>query len=167
MTGRPHSYGCGFLGVIEGLLRCFRMQQVSLCFLFMSNRYNYSAMKKLFLFAVLMLSLASCMTLPERFDSFVSEVESNYETYSDVDWKAIEQKYAEFEAEYIEKYDQLNEEEKVFMKKRMGSYDAILVKASIKNATEGIGRFLKGAGDYVEGLIEGLLPSNDSTAVSE
>lgn len=124
-------------------------------------------MKKLFLFAAMMLCLSSCKSLPERFNSFVSEVEANYEAYSEVDWKAIEQKYAEFEMEYISQYDKLNDEEKAFMKKRMGSYDAVLTKVSIKNAADGVGRFFKDAGDYVEGLIEGFVSSSDSTEVSE
>lgn len=168
MTGKPHSFGCGLSCCSYGCLPIPQNATIkSALSFFMSNSLIYSAMKKLFLFAVLMLSLASCKTLTERFDSFVTEVETNYETYSDVDWKAIEQKYAEFENEYISQYDKLNEEEKAFFKKRMGAFDAVLTKVSIKNAAKGVERFFKDAGDYVEGLIEGFVSSSDSTVVSE
>lgn len=124
-------------------------------------------MKRLFFFTLVALCLSSCKSLPERFESFISEVETEYETYTELDWDIITQKYAAFEAEYAEQYDKLGAEEKAQMKKGFGRFDAIITKSAIKNTADGISRFFENAGDYVDGLIEGLMPSNDSTKVSE
>ena len=114
-------------------------------------------MRKLFTVALLMVLCVSCKSLPERFNEFVSEVEINCETYSDVDWKVIEQKHAQFEAEYVEQYDNLSSVQKDLMKKNFGRYDAIVAKSAISGAFKDVKRMFEGAGEYIEGLIDGLM----------
>ena len=112
-------------------------------------------------FAVLL--FASCVSLPERFDSFVTEVEANYESYSDADWLVADGKCAEFKAEYVKRYDKLNEAERDAMSKCFGRYDAVVAKAKIKSAADGVKRFFDDATKYIEGLVEGV--TKDTTDV--
>ena len=113
-------------------------------------------MKKLFVMALAVLLFASCKSLPERFDSFVTNVETNYESYSDADWAAKDQKFASFKNEYAKCYDELSAGENAVMLKCIARYEAVVAKTKIKSAASGVKRFLEGAGEYVEGLVEGV-----------
>lgn len=113
-------------------------------------------MKKLFVLLFVVFSLASCKSLPERFEEFVSEVEANYAEYSEMDWMVKDQKCAEFKAEFVKKYDSLNPYEKEYMNKAFGRYDAAVTKAKVKEKADGVKRFIEGAGHYIEGLVEGV-----------
>lgn len=120
---------------------------------------------KLFALSLAALLLVSCKSLPEKFEEFVSEVEMNYEAYSDVDWMVMDQKCAEFKQQFIGKYDSLSQFEKEYMNKAFGRYDAVVVKAKAKGAASSVKRFFEGAGDYIQGLIEGV--SVKDTVVTE
>ena len=49
------------------------------------------------------------------------------------------------------------------MNKAFGRYDAVIVKAKIKDVADGVKRFFGKAGDYIEGLVDGI--AKDSTSV--
>ena len=123
-------------------------------------------MKKLFVLLLVLFSLVSCKSLPERFEVFVSEVEMNYATYSEVDWVVMDQKCAEFKAEFVEKYDKLSPYEKEYMNKAFGRYDAAVTRSKINEAASGVKRFIEGAGHYLEGLVEGI-SGVDTTATNK
>ena len=53
-------------------------------------------MKKLIFLIVAVFCLASCRSLPEKIEIFVSDVEANYENYTELDWAEKDQKMAEF-----------------------------------------------------------------------
>ena len=120
-------------------------------------------MKKLFVLVLAALVFASCQSLPEKFEAFVSDVEANYESYSELEWNAVNQKYEEFKMEFVKKYDKLNSAEIEYMNKAFGRYDAVIVKAKIKDVADGVKRFFGKAGDYIEGLVDGI--AKDSTSV--
>lgn len=113
-------------------------------------------MKKLFVLLFVVFSLASCKSLPERFEEFVSDVEANYAEYTEIDWMVKDQECAEFKAEFVKKYDSLNPYEKEYMNKAFGRYDAAVTKSKVKEKADGVKRFIEGAGHYIEGLVEGV-----------
>lgn len=121
-------------------------------------------MKKFFSLAFLLMAVVSCKSLPERFDEFITDVEASYESYTDIEWKVIEQKYAEFEIEFMQKYDNLTAVEKEVMNKCFGRYGAVVTKAKFKSAADGVKRFFESADEYIEGLVEGLT-TTDSLVV--
>ena len=113
-------------------------------------------MKFLFMLAMALLSFTPSNRLVEKFDKFVSEVEANYETYDEADWEKANEKHAEFKAEFNKKYDSMNDEEREAMNKCFGRYDVVVAKVKVKEAATTAKRFLKDAGDYVGGVVQGL-----------
>lgn len=113
-------------------------------------------MKSLIVLLLAVLSFAPSQNLVDKFEKFVSEVEANYETYDEADWEKANEKHAKFKAVFKEKYDSLSEEEREAMNKGFGRYDVVVTKVKVKEATNTAKRFLKDAGGYVEGLVEGL-----------
>ena len=113
-------------------------------------------MKSLIMLVVAMLSFASFQALVERFEKFVTEVEANYETYDEADWERVSEKHAKFKAVFKEKYDSLSDEEREAMNKGFGRYDVVVTKVKVKEAASTAKRFLKDAGEYVEGFIDGM-----------
>lgn len=121
-------------------------------------------MKKLILLIAAVLCLASCKSFPERIEIFVSDVEANYKTYTELDWAAKDQKMAEFKLEYAKKADKMSQYEKDYINKAFGRYDAVVAKAKVGEAVSGVKELLQGAGRYIEGLIEGLGQSDTLAA---
>ena len=121
-------------------------------------------MKKLILLIAAVLCLASCKSLPERIEIFVSDVEANYKTYTELDWAAKDQMMAEFKLEYAKKADKMSQYEKDYINKAFGRYDAVVAKAKVGEAVSGVKELLKGAGRYIEGLVEGLGQSDTLAA---
>ena len=105
---------------------------------------------------VAILSFAPFQALVERFEKFVTEVEANYETYDEDDWEKVSEKHAKFKAAFREKYDILSDEEREAMNKGFGRYDVVVAKVKVKEAASTAKRFLKDAGEYVEGFIDGM-----------
>lgn len=104
--------------------------------------------------------MASCRSLAERVDAFVSDVEANYSTYEEVDWLEKDQKMAEFKLEYAQKAPKLTEEEKDNINKAFGRYDAVVAKSKVDNVVNGVKEFFQDAGRYIEGLVEGMSKSD-------
>lgn len=121
-------------------------------------------MKKLILLIAAVMCLASCKNFPERVEIFVSDVEANYKTYTDLDWAEKDQKMAEFKLEYAKKADKLTQYERDYINKAFGRYDAVVAKAKVGETVSGVKELLKDAGRYIEGLVEGLA-SGDSLKV--
>ena len=117
-------------------------------------------MKKLILLIAAVLGLASCKSLPEKVEIFVSDVEANYKTYTDLDWVAKDQKMAEFKLEYVKKADKLSQYERDYLNKAFGRYDAVVAKAKVGETVSGVKELLKDAGRYIEGLVEGITKSD-------
>ena len=113
-------------------------------------------MKKLILLIAAVLCLASCNSLPERIDAFVSEVEAEYKDYTELDWVEKDQKMAEFKLQYAKKADKMSEYERDYVNKALGRYDAVVAKAKIGDAVSGVKGLIKDAGRYIEGLVEGM-----------
>lgn len=120
-------------------------------------------MKKLILLIAAVMCLASCKSFPERVEIFVSDVEANYKTYTDLDWAEKDQKMAEFKLEYAKKADKLTQYERDYINKAFGRYDAVVAKAKVGETVSGVKELLKDAGRYIEGLVEGITKT-DSTA---
>ncbi len=113
-------------------------------------------MKKLIFLIAAVFCLASCKSLPERIEIFVSDVEANYENYTELDWAEKDQKMAEFKLEYAKKADKLSQYERDYINKAFGRYDAAVAKTKVGEAVSGVKELLKEAGHYIEGLVEGL-----------
>lgn len=113
-------------------------------------------MKKLLLVALILVCAVSCKSYVDRLEGFVSEVEANYAEYTDADWAVMDGKCVEFKSEYAKKYDRLNEYEKEYARKAFNRYDVAVAKSKVGNAVDGAKRFLEGAGQYFEGLVEGV-----------
>lgn len=113
-------------------------------------------MKKLILLIVPMLLLSSCRSFPERVEAFVCGVEEEYKTYTEVDWLEKEQEYAELKMKFVKQADKLNQYERDYINKAFGRYDAIVAKSKIDDTVSGVKRFIKDAGEYIEGLVEGI-----------
>ena len=117
-------------------------------------------MKKLFFLITAVICMASCQSLAETVDAFVSDVEANYSTYEEVDWLEKDQKMAEFKLEYAQKAPKLTEEEKDNINKAFGRYDAVVAKSKVDNVVNGVKEFFQDAGRYIEGLVEGMSKSD-------
>lgn len=113
-------------------------------------------MKKLIFLIAAVFCMASCKSLPEKIEIFVSDVETNYKTYTEVDWLEKDQKMAEFKLEYAKKADKLSQYERDYINKAFGRYDAVVAKAKVGEAVSGVKGLIKDAGRYIEGLVEGL-----------
>ena len=113
-------------------------------------------MKKLILLIAAVLCLASCKSFPEKVEIFVSDVEANYKTYTELDWAAKDQQMAEFKLEYAKKADKLSQYERDYINKAFGRYDAVVAMAKVGDAVSGVKELLQGAGRYIEGLVEGI-----------
>lgn len=113
-------------------------------------------MKKLFFLIVAMFCMASCKSLPEKIEIFVSDVEENYKTYTEVDWLEKDQKFAEFKVEFAKKSDKLSQYEKDYIDRAFGRYYAVVAKSKVNGAVSGVKELFKEAGRYIEGLIEGI-----------
>lgn len=113
-------------------------------------------MKKLIFLIAAVFCMASCKSLPEKIEIFVSDVEANYKTYTEVDWLEKDQKMAEFKLEYAKKADKLSQYERDYINKAFGRYDAVVAKAKVGEAVSGVKGLIKDAGRYIEGLVEGL-----------
>lgn len=113
-------------------------------------------MKKLILLIAAVLCMVSCKSFPERIEIFVSDVEANYKTYTELDWLEKDQKMAEFKLEYAKKADKLTQYERDYINKAFGRYDAVVAKAKVDETVSGVKELFKDAGRYIEGLVEGL-----------
>lgn len=113
-------------------------------------------MKKLIFLIVAVFCLASCKSLPERIEIFVSDVEANYENYTELDWAEKDQKMAEFKLEYAKKADKLSQYERDYINKAFGRYDAVVTIATVGETVSGLKEMFKDAGRYIEGLVEGM-----------
>mgnify|MGYP003301093043 CR=1 FL=1 len=113
-------------------------------------------MKKLILLIAAVLCLASCKSLSEKVEIFVSDVEANYKTYTELDWAEKDQKMAEFKLEYAKKATKLSQYERDYINKAFGRYDAVVAKAKVGETVSGVKELLKDAGRYIEGLVEGI-----------
>ena len=113
-------------------------------------------MKKLIFLIAAVFCMASCKSLPEKIEIFVSDVEANYKTYTEVDWLEKDQKMAEFKLEYAKKADKLSQYKRDYINKAFGRYDAVVAKAKVGEAVSGVKGLIKDAGRYIEGLVEGL-----------
>lgn len=113
-------------------------------------------MKKLILLIAAVLCMVSCKSFPERIEIFVSDVEANYKTYTELDWLEKDQKMAEFKLEYAKKADKLSQYERDYINKAFGRYDAVVAKAKVDETVSGVKELFKDAGRYIEGLVEGL-----------
>lgn len=121
-------------------------------------------MKKLLFLTVAIFCMASCKNLPEKIEIFVSDVEENYETYSEVDWLEKDQKMAEFKVEFAKQSDRLSQYEKDYINKAFGRYYAVVAKSKVEGAVSSVKEFIKGAGRYIEGLVEEIgAPNTPST----
>lgn len=121
-------------------------------------------MKKFLFLIVAVLSMASCKSLPEKVEDFVSDVEAEYKTYTDLDWLEKDQKCAELKLEYAKKADKLSQYERDYINKAFGRYDAVVAKAKIDDTVSGVKKFIKDAGQYIEGVVEGI-SSKDTVKV--
>lgn len=113
-------------------------------------------MKKLILLIAAVFCMVSCKSFPERIEIFVSDVEANYKTYTELDWLEKDQKMAEFKLEYAKKADKLTQYERDYINKAFGRYDAVVAKAKVDETVSGVKELFKDAGRYIEGLVEGL-----------
>ena len=108
-------------------------------------------MKKLFcLLPVLMLCAVSCATFPERVEAFVSEVESNYQVFTEEEWADVESRYSDLKFEYADKYDSLNKEEIELIQKAFVRYDIAYAKGKVKKGVDGVKDALQDLGGLVE-----------------
>ena len=113
-------------------------------------------MKRLLLLIVSICSLVSCVSLSEKVDAFVSDVEANYTTYDEIDWLGKDQKMAEFKLEYAEKSPKLSDLERDSINKAFGRYDAVVAKSKVDDVVNGVKEFFQDAGRYIEGIVEGI-----------
>ncbi len=120
-------------------------------------------MKKLIFLIAAAFCVVSCKSFSERVEIFVSDVEVNYKTYTELDWAEKDQKMAEFKLEYAQKADKLSQYERDYINKAFGRYNAVVTKSKVDEAVSGVKGFLKDAGSYIEGLVEGI-SKLDSTA---
>lgn len=141
--------------MIAGVLRYLRVQRQDPHFLYI-HPLIYEAMKRLLISIVSVLCLVSCVSLSERVDAFVSDIEANYATYDEADWLQKDQKMAEFKLEYAEKSPKLSDLERDSINKAFGRYDAVVAKSKVDGVVNGVKEFLQDAGRYIEGIVEGI-----------
>lgn len=115
-------------------------------------------MRKL-LFAVLpilmlLVLVSSCDTKDRylnNFETFVSDVELNGDSYSEQDWNAVAEEYDALVGDNLEEYsDQLTKEDY----KQIGRLKARYHKAWIKHASSQIGNAISASSQIVAGYLE-------------
>lgn len=117
-------------------------------------------MKKLFFLICTIFCMVSCKSLSERIEVFVSDVEENYEAFTEVDWLEKDQKIAEFKVEFAKKSDKLSQYEKDYIDRAFGRYNAVVAKSKVDGAVNSVKEFFKDAGHYIEGLVDGISRSD-------
>ncbi len=112
-------------------------------------------MKRFILLITLVSAIASCAptSLSTRIDDYVSEVEGNYQKWTEKDWELSQQEYEQLLLEYEANYNSLSQEEKDKINRAIGRYNGLLLKEGIKEAESAIKEF----GNQLPSLIEGFM----------
>lgn len=98
--------------------------------------------------------LMSCSSpLSTRFESYVTQVETDCKYWTDADWKISQEEYSLLLQEYEENYSTLSQEEKDAINKAIGRYNGLLIKQGIEDATNVLQEF----GERLPSLIEGFM----------
>lgn len=116
---------------------------------------------KLLIAVPLVLLLLSCSLPKERylshFDSFVSELETNYETMSEEEWLVAEERYDIFVTENFEEVEsELSNEDKLQIGKLKGRFLTIKVKRASKSLMKDASEVINDAKGIVDEIIESL-----------
>ena len=121
-------------------------------------------MKSYFLafFLGLFLILQSCESKKSyisKFDEFVSETSTNYKNFSETEWAKADSTFAHFEKEYSNKWNKdLTSDENAHINELKGKYQALKVKAALKDMKNELNDIIEQSKSFVEELI------SDSTA---
>jgi hypothetical protein len=92
----------------------------------------------------------------ENFSSFISEVENNYETYTDENWEKKEQEYNKYTGEYYEKIkEKLTDEDQYLIGKFKGKYQTVKLKYEMGKIMDETSETFK----QLEGVLEGISES--------
>ena len=126
-------------------------------------------MRKLFVTVlpfVLLLAITACNRTPlEKYKAVVEDVEANYESYTQEDWAAVEERLRAIDADLEQ--SELTEEELREMGRLNGRLAACATKAAMKQLGSAFGDFASGLGGFVEGLGIEIGGSGSSTKESK
>jgi hypothetical protein len=114
--------------------------------------------KYLFLFIVF-LNLNGCISVQKKsyidnFETFVSDVEANYKTYSEKDWEEADLKYENFtEVDYKKYNNSLTESENSHLNTLIGKYEAIKLKAGILGIKSQLQNSIQQASTFIDEIV--------------
>ena len=105
------------------------------------------------------LALSCTSSLASRMDSFVGQVEKDYSTYTEKDWKKANEKFEKLYAEYKSKKDSFTSAEKRQFNAAMVRYAKTVAKSgfedltgTVSNILENVSSFLDDAQSFLENL---------------
>ena len=105
----------------------------------------------------LFLILQSCESKKSyisKFDEFVSETSTNYKNFSETEWAKADSTFAHFEKEYSNKWNKdLTSDENAHINELKGKYQALKVKAALKDMKKEVNDIIEQSKSFVEELI--------------
>ena len=108
-------------------------------------------------FLGLFLILQSCESKKSyisKFDEFVSETSTNYKNFSETEWANADTTFAHFEKEYSNKWNKdLTSDENAHINELKGKYQALKVKAALKDMKKEVNDIIEQSKSFVEELI--------------
>ena len=122
-------------------------------------------MKKYLILILLPAILASCSnwkSLPDKFESFVNEVETSSASFTDKDWDKTEAEYQKMMDTYLEHRDDYSSKDKGRILKASGKYQAMLIVNGIHGVTSYFNNLISTAPDFLEGVEEVIGDAGDN-----
>ena len=106
-----------------------------------------------FVAAALMLLFTSCNkteTLPNRFDSFVDNVEKDCANYTEEDWDKANTQFEKMVDEFQQNQANYTEEEQKQVRNDISKYLALVTKSGFNSAIDAVNDFIKQVPDFFE-----------------
>lgn len=109
--------------------------------------------KTLFIGLAIALMPSCSVPLSNRMNDYVTEIETECESWSAEDWETSKEEYAKLLEEYKLNQDSYTPAEKEAINKAIGRYNGLLIKQGIEDA----GNKIKDFGERLPSIIEGFM----------
>lgn len=105
-----------------------------------------------FILPVLLVSCAGWRSLPDRIESFVSDLEYSAQSYEEADWDNAAAEYHKLMDTYYEHKNDYSSEERARIQRAAGKYRALLFVNGIKGVASSVDNLISSAPSYLEGI---------------
>jgi len=113
--------------------------------------------------AILTISCATSVSLPDKLDDFVEKTEKEYKNYTEDDWKRSSEEYQALMDEMEKNYDSYSTSEKVRAMQAMARYNKMVLENSLSATSESISDVLESIPEAINDIIDNI----DTTAIRE